>query len=255
MPLLNLRNVIFASANSIRTYSIKICLFIFLAFSSLSVVSQSVRIINLEEIPQRKVRKYIVARSIDKMSDFSSIHASCKKNIDESAFNVTQRSFYLKYKLPLVWECYSQANPVRIWNGRSVRFGLMISKHLKSAAYANNSSFAEIDTGQVFFLNIKFMKGLFNIPVAFEIINIDKKMQIVEFSYIENNKSLGKQIMQFSDDGDGSTRIDHITYYKSSSNLRDGLFYPYFHKKFIREFHENMRQIISEKHITIASVK
>lgn len=239
----------------IRNNSIKICLFIFLTFSSLSAVSQSVRIINLEEIPHRKVRKYIVDRSIDKMSDFSTIHASCKKNIDESAFNVTEKTFYLKYKLPIVWECYSQANPVRIWNGRTVGFGLMISKHLKSAAYANSSSFAEIDTGQVFFLNIRFLKGLFNIPVAFEIINIDEKMQIVEFSYIENNKSLGKQIMHFSDDGDGNTRIDHITYFKSSSNLRDGLLYPYFHKKFIREFHNNMRHIISDSDIAIASVK
>jgi hypothetical protein len=247
--------MILAPINSRRINLNKIWLFIFLAFSSLSAVPQTVRIINLEEISQRKVRKYILERSIDKMSDFSSIHASCKKNIDESAFNVTEKTFYLKYKLPLVWECYSHANPVRIWNGRSVGFGLMISKHLKSATYANNSSFAEIDTGQVFFLNIRFLKGLFNIPVAFEIINIDKKMQIVEFSYIENNKSIGKQIMQFSDDGYGNTRIDHITYFKSSSNIRDGIFYPYFHKKFIREFHGNMRQIISDSHIAVSCVK
>jgi len=236
-----------------RNFSLMFFLLLLGASSGISF-SQSLKIIDLDEIPQRKVRKYIVSRSIDQMNEFSAIHASWKNNANTSDFNVTERTFFLKYKLPVVWECYRHANPVKIWSGRSVGFGLMISKHLKSAVYVNNSSFLEIDTGQVFFLNIRFIGGLFNIPVAFEIINIDPELQLVEFSYIENNKSRGKQILHFSESGDGRTRIDHLTYFKSSSVLRDGLLYPFFHKKFIREFHANMRHLIEDMNIKVASI-
>jgi len=50
-----------------------IYLFFLFGIMSVSGVSQSPEIINMEEIPQRKVRKYIISRKIDKMSDFSSI--------------------------------------------------------------------------------------------------------------------------------------------------------------------------------------
>lgn len=218
-------------------------------FSSLPVVSQSLKFINLEEIPQRKVRKYIVSRRIDQMKDFSSIHASWGKGINESDFNVNERTFYVKFALSKVWDSYRHVNLIKIWNGRSVRFGLLILKRSNSVVYKNTSSLPEIDTRQVYFLNLRLMKGLFNVPVAFEITTIDPIRQIIEFSYIDNNKSRGKQTIQFFDNGDGRTRIVHRSYFKSDSALRDDIFYPLFHKKFIKEFHRNMRQHINhEKH-------
>ena len=224
---------------------IRVIIFLFiLLLLYLPAVSQSVETIDLREVPQRKVREYIFLRSFDKLNDFSSIHASWKKNIDEYDFNVTEETFYLREKLPVVWEFYRHANPLMMWNGRSFRFGLLICKCSKSVIYANNSSFPDIDTGQVYFLNLRLIKGLFNVPVAFEIINIDKEKKIMEFSYIDNNKSLGKQTLEFSDDRVGRTRIVHRSYFRSESRLRDDLFYPYFHHKFVEEFHRNMRHFI-----------
>ena len=228
-------------------------MFVF-GFSSLSGVSQTLKRINLEDIPQRKVRKYIASREIDTMHDFSSIHDSWKKGIIESDFKVNEKIFYLKYKLSDVWECYWHANPFKTWDGKSVRLELLISKSLNTVVYTNNSFFPEIDTGQVYFLNLKLMKGLFNVPVAFEIINIDPKLQIVEISYIDNNKSQGKQTIQFFDNGEGSTRIVHRSYFKSDSWLREDLFYPYFHKKFIKEFHRNMKQLIKSKNLNVSNL-
>ena len=225
-------------------------MFIF-GFSSLRGVSQSLTRINLEEIPQRKVRRYIVSRKIDQMHDFSSIHASWNKNSNKSDFDVNEKIFYLKYKLSNVWECYWHTNLFQTWNGQSVRLGLLISKYFNSVIYTNNSSFPEIDTGQVYFLNLKVMQGLFNVPMAFEIININDKQHIVEISYIDNNKSKGKQTIQFFDNGDGRTRIVHSSYFKSDSWLREDFFYPYFHKKFIKEFHRNMMQIIKNKDLNV----
>lgn len=219
-------------------------LIVFLVFSSLKVSSQSRNSINLDEIPQRKVRKYIQARSIDTMPDFSQIHSSWKKEVRESDFNVREKTFFQKYKLSRVWECYSHAIPEKTWNAHSFRLGLLISKTLNKAIYVNNSFLPLIDTGQVFFLNLRLLKGLVNAPVAFEVINIDSDKQILEVSYIENNKSKGKQIIQFFDNGDGSTRIVHRSYFKSSSRLYDALLYPHFHKKFVKEFHRNMGQLV-----------
>jgi hypothetical protein len=215
-------------------------------FSCLSGFAQGGATINLKEIHQRKVRNYILSNEIDRMPSFSLIHASWNKDIDETDFNVNEKTYFLKYSLPDVWDCYRHADPVHAWNGRSIRFELLITKYSNSVSYASNSSFPDVDTGQVYFLNLRLFRGLFNIPVAFEIINIDDKLQILEFSYIENNKSLGKQSLQFFDTGDSCTRIVHRSYYKSESSFRDNLLYPYFHKKFINDYHRNMRHLVKK---------
>jgi hypothetical protein len=234
---------------------INVVIFIFLLeFLSLPGVSQSTETIDLKEIPQRKVRRYIASREIDKMQDFSLIHASCEKEIDESDYNITERVFCLKYKLSNVWECYNTADPNESWNSQSVRFGLLIAKHSNSVLYVNNSSFPEIETGQVYFLNLRLLGGLFNVPVAFEIINVDPQQQIVEFSYLDNNKSRGKQTIQFFDNGDGRTRIVHRSYFKSNSLMRDDFLYPFFHRKFIKEFHGNMKHLLKNSNFSITAL-
>jgi hypothetical protein len=228
--------------------------FLIFGFSSLSGVSQSLKIINLEEIHQKKVRQYILSRSIDTMQNFSSIHASCKKDINESNYKINEKTFYLKYSFSKVWECYSIGNPLKTWNGPCIGLGLLITKSSKSVRYAQSSIFPEIDTGQVYFLNLRLLKGLINLPVAFEVINIDRIRHIVEISYLDDNKSRGKQTIQFFDNGVGRTMIVHRSYFKSESWFRDDLFYPYFHKKFIKEFHRNMEQYIKTSILT-ASLK
>lgn len=223
-----------------------ILLFI-LGLSSIPGASQSFNSINLHNIPQARVRKYIVSRSIDKTDNFSSIHASWKKDNNLSDYNFIEKIFYLKYSLSNVWTTYLHSNPLNMWNGQCVRLGLMISKSTNTVSYINNYSFPQIDTGQVYFLDLRLMKGLLNVPVAFEIIKIDPRQRVIEFSYIDNNVSQGKQTIQFIDNGDGNTKIVHRSYFKSESPLRDDVFYPYFHKRLINEFHRNMKQLIKRK--------
>jgi|WetSurMetagenome_2_1015567.scaffolds.fasta_scaffold103190_1 hypothetical protein len=223
-----------------------IYLILLFAFSSLPVFSQTGKVINIEEIPQKKVRKYIISRQIDKMHDFSLIHPSWKKETHESDFHVNEKIFYLRSKLSNVWESYRHANPVKAWNGQTFSLGLMILKCSNSVIYTNSSFFPAVDTGQVYFLNLKLMRGLYNLPVAFEVINIDNRQNIEEISYIDNNKSQGKQTIQFFDNGDGRTRIVHRSYFKSGSWFRDDFLYPYFHTRFIKKFHKNMRQFVND---------
>jgi len=230
--------------------SVTIPVFI-MAFFSLEGFSQSPKTIDLDEVHQRKVRKYISSREIDRMDDFSAIHASWTNEIRESDYNVNEKIFYLGSDLSIVWECYRHASPVKTWNGKSMRLGLLILKCSNSVVYTDNSIFPEIDTCQVYFLNLRLMKGLFNAPVAFEIIKIDQKEQLLEISYIDNNKSQGKQTIQFFDNGDGQTRIVHRSYFKSNSWLREDFFYPWLHKKFIKEFHGNMSRLVRDTGLTV----
>jgi hypothetical protein len=210
------------------------------------VFSQSLKTIDPQKVSPVKVREYIVSRSFDQLIDFSSIHASWKKDVNVHDFYDIEETFYLRKKVSIVWECYRHINPIKMWNGKSFKLGLLICKYPKSVIYANDLYIPDIDTGQVYFLNLKLIKGLINVPVAFEIINIDNDKRIMEFSYIDSNVARGKQVLEFFDDGEGRTRIVHRTYFKSESWLRDNLFYPYFHFRFIEEFHRNMKKLIKK---------
>ena len=146
----------------------------FLIFEiTLQCVSQSPGSINLKEIHQRKIRRYISFRGIDQMQNFNLLHPSWKKGTDISDFHLNEKVFFLNNSLPDVWEAYRDINPAESWNHHSIRLGLLISKCTNSVTYTRNPVFPEIDTGQVYFLNLRLIKGIFNIPVAFEITNID----------------------------------------------------------------------------------
>jgi hypothetical protein len=173
------------------------------------------------------------------MHDFSLIRSSWKKDAIESDFRIIEKTFKLKVSHAIVWNTYRYANSMEMWNSRSVKLGLLISKNTNTVTYNSNDFSPEIDTGQVYFLRLRLLKGLLNLPVAFEIIKINQEEEIIEFSYLEKNKSKGKQTLHIFDSGNGGTTIVHRTYFKSGSLLRDDL-YPFFHKRFIKEFHRNM---------------
>ncbi len=236
-------------------FNIRIIILIcFCGLLHLPLLSQTHKAIILNDIQQKNVRKYIKSRSIDKMEDFSAIHPSWKKETSESDFNVIEREYYLKFKLSDVWNFYRRSSSFDMWNGRSIKFGLLISKKSNSVIYSDNTSFPAIDTGQVYFLDVKLLKGILNVPLAFEIIKIDSGLKIVELSYIENNVSRGKQTLQFFDRGGGETKIVHLSYFKSGSAVRDVYLYPYFHEKFIVQFHRNMKHLFKKARLKIYSV-
>jgi hypothetical protein len=243
---INFEGLIFARAFSYIRNTNWLKLLLIPGILSSSCYAQNLKTIDLNEINQKKVRMYIKSRSIDRMNDFSSIHPSWNRDKTESDFYRGEKIFYSKYKLSDVWNNYRHANLISSWKGNYVRFGLLISKHSNSVTYIKSTIYPDIDTGQVYFLNLNILKGLFHIPVAFEIINIDPLNKILEFSYIDNNVSKGKQTLHFFDNGDGRTRIVHTSYFRSNSRFRDTRLYPYFHNRFIKEFHRNMGHMVKK---------
>jgi hypothetical protein len=224
---------------------------LFHILGSIPVFSQRAQTISLSEIPQKHVRSYIEKRDINYMQNFSEIRASWNKETSNSTYHVHEKTIYFKNSLEDVWDCYRHSNPVESWNTHFIKVGLVISKCSNSVTYINNCTYPEIDTGQVVFLDLKLLKGMFNVPLAFEITNIDPFQKILEFSYIEGNTTQGKQTVQFFDNGDGRTRIVHRSYFKSFSPFRDKFLYPHFHSKFIKEFHRNMKNELNNLDSTI----
>lgn len=217
---------------------------LFIIMISGSLFSQSKDCyIDMDLIKKKKVKEFIITQRINRLDNFFNIKASWKLNNDISNYHKHVKTFKVKKHLDKVWECYKKADPVETWNGRIIDFGLLISKYSDSLLYETKGSFSEIDTGQVYFLNLKLLRGIFNIPVAFEIINVDEYHKIIEFSYIEGNISKGKQTLQFIELENGFTQIIHQSYFRSDSGLRDGI-YPIYHKKIIKDFHRNMRRNI-----------
>jgi hypothetical protein len=186
------------------------------------------------------------------MNDFSLIHPSCEADAIGADYHVIEKTFFMNSRVSDVWDCYRNADLTHSCN-RSVRFGLLLTKCSNTAVYTGSKEHTVIDTGQVYFMNLRLLKGILNVPVAFEIINIDQGKLVVELSYIEGNKTRGKQTLQFFDNGDGRTRIVHMSYFKSDSFVRDAFFYPLFHKKFIREFHNVMKQNIVKRPLIVLS--
>ncbi|MDZ4667479.1 MAG: hypothetical protein SGJ00_06310 [bacterium] len=203
--------------------------------------------IKLEQIRQKTVRKYIKCQIKEGKHQFNDIQASWHNGQNLSFYNRNEMTFFLNGNLQDIWQSHLLVNPSKLWNNRRSSLGLMLQKFPANIFY-NRDSLANTDTGQVYFLNLKLLSGIFNLPVAFEIISIDAREKIIEFSYIKGNQSLGVQQIKFIALDDKHTKILHISYFKSKSNFRDKYLYPFFHKKFIKDFHRNMKKLLTVEH-------
>lgn len=202
--------------------------------------------IKLELIQQRKIRKYVECQIEEGKHQFCDIHPSWSSGNDLSSYRKNEMTFFLKGNFQYIWQGYISANPSKSWNGRKISFGLLLQK-IPGNIFYNHDPIMGADTGQVYFLNLKLMHGIFNVAVAFEIITLDTKKLIIEFSYIEGNKSFGVQQVKFIDIGGERTEIIHTSYFKSDSHFRDKWLYPFFHKIIINDFHRNMRRLLNLK--------
>lgn len=202
--------------------------------------------IKLEQIEQKTIRKYVQRQIEEGKHQFYDIQPSWNRGDDLSLYNKTEATFFLNASLQDVWQGYLSIDPSKLWNNRSMSKGLMLQKFPAKIFYTKDSS-ANIDTGQVYFLNLKLLSGMHNIAVAFEIVTIDPLERVIEFSYVKGNHSLGVQQIKFFADDDNSTKIIHTSYFKSNSHFRDKWLYPHFHKKITKNFHKNIRRLLIPK--------
>jgi hypothetical protein len=197
--------------------------------------------IDLHQIHQKKIRNFIHKQISNNTHQFNDIRPTTKDSAAFSSFRKKEQSFLIKENIAKVWQAYSTVSPPQAWTGKHISFGVLISKNTNDILYGYNS-FPNLDTGEVVFLNLRLLKGTYNLAVAFEITSVDDSRKIIEFSYINGDKTQGIQTIHFVRTLEGYTRIIHSTLYKSSSAFRDRTLYPFFHKKVVREFHKNIKR-------------
>jgi hypothetical protein len=220
--------------------------FIVLFFFVLSVTGfaqASLDAIDYHRIPQKKIRHFIDKQKSHNIHLFTDVRPTYVKGQDVSVYREVEKKYLIKENINKVFESYRSTSPSVSWNGRMISFGLMFSKGSNKVLYSDEN-FSGVDTGQVVYVNLRMLGGIYNLAVAFEIVDINPDSKQIIFSYVEGGKSQGEQLLQFIDTEDGYTMIIHKTFFRSNSRFRDRFLYPPFHFKAINEFHKNMLRVL-----------
>jgi len=141
------------------------------------------------------------------------------------------------------WNYYVSAPANQYWKGPLTTVTKAYSKMRNELFIEQDSSlYPAIEVGVVYELDLQITK-FYTIPVQFEVTKIDVENRILETTYGEQNRSNGKQVMEFIGNGD-KTIIVHTAYFKSDNRIRDKKLYPVFHERCTDEFHLNAKRDI-----------
>ena len=158
-------------------------------------------------------------------------------------YNKHVRYYTADRNLELVWNKYLNVEPRDIWKGPSAEYGIMYSPEHKQDYRTDYPERIEFAEEQIYLLDLLIGDWL-HIPVAFQITSINHQQHILEFTYLEQNRSNGLQEMRFSEylggDGKSHTLITHLSYYTSHADFRDRVLYPDYHNDTIDEYHRSV---------------
>lgn len=202
--------------------------------------------IKWEQIPQKKVRKYIIEQQERAQISFlADLKATCQDSNSLMDLFSYKKSYRVKANKNNVWETYKQSNPTAAWTNRKSACALVYERSSDHVHYADEE-INGIEAGQVLFMDLKLMKGLVHLATAFEITKVEDEVGVIEINYTEAGINRGKQIIKMHEAPDGSTIIEHSSMISSGRKFRDRVLYPYFHNRLINTFHRKMRQRVIE---------
>lgn len=197
--------------------------------------------VRLEDIRYAKVREYIEGQIANNTLTFQDIQPSLTPESELKNFAMMERSYLLKGSVEEVWNHYINTPPSESWNSQLVKYSLLYSG-LTNQLYYSGEYGEKLSIDEVIYLNIRFLYGVMNLALAFQITEIDSVCRIIELSYIKGNITEGKQQILFFERENRQTQVIHRSYFKSSSFWRDHLLYPFFHARVTGSFHRNMRR-------------
>lgn len=201
--------------------------------------------VRLELIPYRPVRKYLELQQEQKrIEQFKDVKASCADE-DFEGFSFYSKTFMVKERLQNVWQTYRGTSPIESWDTRKSSVGLIYLRGTDEVRYERDTCNG-INLGQIIFVNLKLVKGLYRMATAFEVTKVSEQEAVIEVSYIESGVNHGKQTIYMTETADGHTMITHTSVIRSDSRFRDKVLYPYFHNKLINVFHRQMKRKIRE---------
>jgi hypothetical protein len=217
----------------------------FLMVSAFLIAFNTSGQIGLSDIQQegqcsKKVRKYIAGFIKHDLLNFNELQASVGDDFSVENFSTHQGGFSVDAPLEKLWETSLKANPAEIWRGSILSLAFIYNKADEKLLFLPDLNNYNLVVEQIYFINLRLLKGIFNLPTALKVTKVDPKENIIEFTYLRGGKSEGRQILHFIAESETRTRVDHTTYYRSRSRFRDKRLYPHFHQLAISELHKNM---------------
>lgn len=200
--------------------------------------------INPQKIHQRHKYKFIHNKYLENLSCLDSLQPKCYQKTISETYHFQEDSFIVKENINTVWQKYKSISLKDAYCGSLVSLGFVYSKNTKKVYYINDN-YDGIREGQVFFIRLNLFGGLKHIIVAYEVTKIDNKQKMMQFCYINNGISVGSQRIYLYKTKNDFTKIEHKTFYKSESKIRDRWLYPKFHKKIVSELHHNLIKALS----------
>ena len=162
-------------------------------------------------------------------TDMSHLTASCETFDACRDMNYHSKTYSFKGNAQSAFEKLVTIGPKQIWKSTS-RFEMEYDPE-SNRFLGKDQELPEVRMGQVFFLELDITMGM-QIPVAFEVIELNHNTRTITFSYLKQNKSQGSQRISFHQDGE-NINIVHETHYKSSSKFRDKYLYGHYHTKLL----------------------
>lgn len=206
--------------------------------------------IDLDKIKQKAVKKYIHTNGLHQLDDFARIIHSCATNSDIKKYNRHVKVFLFKETLEKVWEAYKTIGPVKTCTGSMLGFGLQYSRNNHKITY-HEDDHGDIEAGQIIILNLRLLWNMISLAVGHEITEVNESEKYIKMCYLEGGASKGFQFIRLRRLKDGTTEVEHETFYKSDSDFRDKRLYPYLHGLVISEFHKNVQKKLASWPIDI----
>ena len=179
-------------------------------------------------------------------TDMSQLEPSCPTFESCSHMNYHKKTYRFTGDALEAFDLLTKLRPHEIWHGTS-RFEMEYDPASKMLL-GKTQELPEIAIGQIFFLELDIIKQM-QIPVAFQVVELDRETRSVSFSYLKQNKSNGIQRITFEDDGE-KFKIIHETHFQSESKFRDKFLYGVFHTKLLNNVWKNFDAKYKAKNIT-----
>jgi len=220
---------------------LRLMIFMLLVFASGSGLQAQMPIseADAQKFGFKKVVKYLEKALQNGLNYFSEIQPSVKDGNDLSAFHFHSATYRINAPVGQVWNTCMTTSPVKLWEGKMLGLSCVYSSNSDKIFYRDDTQFDAPELHQIYFINLRIMR-LFNVAAALMTTKIDGDENFMEFTYIEGNKSTGKQTVRLVATGDGATQIVHETFYASGSKFRDKRLYPRFHQIAITDLHEKI---------------
>lgn len=200
--------------------------------------------IDCEQMPYSSMKKLLRKEGIASTSDLDRLQPTCVPDSMMDQFQFHVKTYFIDAPVDEVWEVYKTISPQEAWQGSIGSYAFMYSRSDGHIKYVSDD-YPGIEEGQVIFLNLRFLHGLFNIAVGQEVTEINDEQRVMKFCYLDNNRASGSQFFKLEPTADGGTMVIHQTNYRSDSKFRDERVYPLIHSMIIKEYHRSIADKIA----------